>query len=371
MTHEHADNLELELASLTRAVGAEPVLWKRALNATTAPASDTPRSGHRMFVRPSILTAAAAVLLCVLVVGAMLPSLGKARASRRVAPSAAVEQSMQAELSKAKGTLRDNELNMGYMPASPTVAGSPPSTPIVSERFVIRKAQIELKARDVRAAFGKAAMLLSEAQGEYLEESSLTGQEPYLGATLKLRVAATRLGSVLAGLRDLGTVTSETAGGEDVTEQMVDLEARIRNEQRVEAELLALLDSRKGEPLEGILRLRDSIGQVRQSIETMTARRERLGRLVSLATVLVIIRTDAAVEPEPAKSGLDEYFLNGVHDSWERGVRTLADTAAWLVRVLVGGAVWWILLIVGGIAIRLAWKRHQRALAAEPAPKGA
>src|SRR5262249_2016955 len=45
----------------------------------------------------------------------------------------------------------------------------PPVSP--PDRVVVRKATIELESPDVRAAFAKAAMLVSEAGGEYVQES--------------------------------------------------------------------------------------------------------------------------------------------------------------------------------------------------------
>lgn len=401
--NDHPDNLERELAALTAPSAAEPDLWRTALSSAGGRAG--PRASILARRIPqSALAVAAVVVLCVFLVGAILPSLGKARSSARV--SSAVEQAPDAtirgdELRRANTAGGDPEGeagSLGYAYAyQPPVGGrvskwasefqdaAKPDAqqPTPADRFVIRKAQLELKSKDVRATFIKASMLLSEASGEYMEESSLTGQDAQLdkdgnitrpstlAASVKLRVTATRLGTVLAQLRELGEVVSETAGGEDVTEQMVDLEARIRNEQRVETELLALLESRKGEPLEGILKLRESIGNVRQNIERMTAQRERLSRLVSLATVLVIIRADAspAAVIIPPQESLGEYFLRGLKTAYTRGIRTLADSAAWLVQSLIGGLPWWLLLAAVILALRLAWRRYQRAMAAEPAPR--
>ncbi|CAG0975920.1 hypothetical protein PHYC_01500 [Phycisphaerales bacterium] len=414
MTTPYADNLEHQLAAMTRDDDAEPALWKNAL-ATARPRSQGD-SRWRLFVsRPigrGVLAAAAVLLLCVMLVGAMWPTLGgvRSRASgvRRDATGAVDSAGMYGRVSpetevgksvhSAEGFAGDvqvsgsDETTYRYALQEP-IGGrrskwsaefqdQAPPPAATAERLVIRKAQIELWTKDVRAAFLKASMLLSEAQSEYMEESSLTGQDAEfdkdgnitrpstLAASVKLRVAATRLGTVLAQLRELGVVTSETAGGEDVTEQMVDLEARIRNEQRVEAELLSLLESRKGEPLEGILKLRDSIGNVRQNIERMTAQRERLSRLVSLATVLVIIRSDTAIAPVvPTEQSLGDYFVKGLNTAYTRGIRTLADSAAWLVQTLIGGLPWWLLLAAAVLALRLAWRRYQRAMAAEPAPR--
>ena len=232
-----------------------------------------------------------------------------------------------------------------------TSSGSPPP----ADRQVIRKATIELLTDDVRATFLKATQLPSEARSEYLEGSSLTGTGDEMQASLTLRVAADRLSEVLNQLRKLGKVRAEDSHGEDVTSQVVDLDARLRNERRIETELLELLDKRDNAPLKEVLDLRNHINRVRQSIERLTAQQQRLSRLVSLATILVIIRAEDAPEPEPA-SDLGKYFSENVGASWKSGLRFLSDTIASLLRVLVGGVIWWVLLTIAILAIM----RHQR-----------
>jgi hypothetical protein len=246
-----------------------------------------------------------------------------------------------------------------------SAAASPPAD---TERQVIRKANIDLKSRDVRATFLKAAQVLSEASGEYVEQSSLTGQDENLQGSLTLRVAAGRLSEVLNQLRNLATVVSESSGGEDVTNQVVDLEARLRNEQRVEAELLGLMESRKDAPLKEVLELRDSISRVRENIERMTAQREHLSRLVSLATVLVIINPDTT-KPAPLPDGLGIYFLKQIRAAWQTSMELLADSVGFLIRLFVGGAFFWLLAIAVVMGILAIRRRALRASAAEPAPR--
>ncbi|MBI4579339.1 MAG: DUF4349 domain-containing protein [Planctomycetes bacterium] len=223
--------------------------------------------------------------------------------------------------------------------------------------MVVRRVTIQIAATDVRAAYLRAAHLLSQAQGEYVQDSALTGSGTQVQANLTLRVAASRLPEVLDQLRGLGKVDSEQAQGEDVTEQVVDTDARLRNEQHVETELLKLLESRQNAPLTEILQLRDKLSEVRNSIERLTAQRERLGGLVDLATVLVIIRPDTEPPPPPPPTN---YFVKAISAAWERSLRFLADTVATLLSILVGGIIWWALLVVL-IAILVRHRRRRQA----------
>src|SRR5262249_5761894 len=101
--------------------------------------------------------------------------------------------------------------------SEPTSAAPGAASP--ADRQVIRKANIELKTRDVRASLPKATMLPGEAGGEFGETPALAGPDNTLQATLTPRVGVARLSTVLGRLRELGEVVAESAGGEDVTDQ--------------------------------------------------------------------------------------------------------------------------------------------------------
>jgi hypothetical protein len=253
-----------------------------------------------------------------------------------------------------------------FVREQPPAEASDAAAPATIDRRVIRKATVELKTGDVRAVFLKAAMVINEAQGEYLEGSAITGSGANANAHLTLRVAADRLDAVLNQLRSLGEVRSEEIGTEDVTAQVVDVEARLRNEQRVETELLQLLEKRSGAPLKEVLELREKVASVREGIEKLVAQRDRLSRLVSLATVLVLIRAGDA--PEPQQASRWGYFTRSWSVAWNKGMTVLADTVATLLAILVGGLFWWALLVIVILAVR-CWRRRAAARVEKAPPE--
>ncbi|HZW06655.1 MAG TPA: DUF4349 domain-containing protein, partial [Phycisphaerales bacterium] len=235
---------------------------------------------------------------------------------------------------------------------------------------VIRKTTLDLATPDVRAAFSKAGLVINEALGEYVETSSLTGEGPAAQGSLTLRVSARRLSEALNQLRPLGVVVSEATTGQDVTDAVVDLDARIRNEQRIEKELLALIEKRPDAPLKELMEIRSQLAGVRGQIESLIGQRERIGRMVSLATILVTIRPPTpvdALKPEKA-DGIGTYFSSSIADAWRSSLQALIDTAAFLVRTLVGGLVWWVLAAAVTVACVRAFRRAFPRGGAEPAP---
>lgn len=235
-----------------------------------------------------------------------------------------------------------------------TASDAPPP---FAARHVIRKASLELRSPDVRAVFAKIPLVLNEGLGEFVQDSSLTGTVERPEASLTLLVAADRLSAVLNELRELGTVASERVAGEDVSGTVVDLEARLQNERRIEKELLELLDKRPDAPLKELLEVRNELSRVRLVIEQLAGQREHLGRLVSLATVLVIVRVPDAVDTPIAEPTMLDYVANAFNNATRTGTRTLIYTIAEIVQLLIGGAIWWAILLATVIYVRRRFTR--------------
>ncbi len=403
------DDLDRALTEMTAWKGVEPELWKAALKSSDA---DPERGGWKLdsiLSKPlsnRLMLAGVGCIAVVFVVAAMLPSIDGARDVRRSAVSAlspdsdreGAETRRAGEGFDAGGLSSERQTdflsggrNYGESPAAakpdaasieakldePTrrlhqgavtwaqnntesykSADQPAAS--AAQRYVVQKANMDLQTDDVRAAFAKAAHLVSEAGGEFVENSSLTGEDKTAQGNMTLRVAAARVGEVMNKLRELGTVKSENTSGEDVTTQVVDVEARIRNEQRVEKELLDLLEKRHDAPLKDILELRSSLSSVRESIERLVGQRDRLGRLVSLASILVVIRAEPLIEKPAPASTIGDYFAKAVDRAWRGGLQSLSDTVAWIVAVAIGGVMWWIALAAAVVAI-VRWRRRLSA----------
>ena len=350
--------------------GGPTELWREALDHTANDPVPVRKPGIMPQIRRVAPLAAAA---CIIVAGAavMLPMFGKARSSVRARPSEAVDRAEYRLF-----TPSDQRASSGLLspPAPPSgLEMDKQDAASTAARMVIRKATIELSTLDVRTAFSKAQLLLRPEVGEFAEGSTLTGEGPTARAQLTLRVAADRLSAVLTQLRDLGKVTQENSTGDDVTTQAVDLDARLRNERRVETELLQLLESRKDAPLKEILDLRENLSRIRGEIEQLQGRRDTLGRQVSLATILVIIQAEAKpVEPE--KPAGPSAFLNDAGKSFTTaftsGAKTLIGSLAFLAELAIGGAFWWTLLGIAAIVIRRRFINQPKvSIGLDPTPR--
>lgn len=245
-----------------------------------------------------------------------------------------------------------------------TRAPEEPGQQAPAGRQIIRRGQVELVAADVQVAFRRAQDLIKPERGEFVQDSVLSGSGQAMTARVVLRVDPSRLAEVMQASRGLGELAAEQTGGDDVTERLTDLDAQIRNEQRVEKEMLDLFDLRKEAPLKDVLELREQLARVRGNIEKMQAQKAQTERLVSLATLSIMIR------PQPDKTvappAVDETPSFGarvsqeVSRAWDRGTTNLAGSAGWLVETVIGGAPVWGTLGVTGVVIWRIVRRRKK-----------
>ena len=357
------DTLESMIADETAYHGPQTQLWAAALEQEQGTSgrveqATQPTQSAQQGWGARALVYAATVCVCVVVVGLVLPQFGRARAGARIAAPAAPAETMGFAISPSspagKGAV-DSE------------AGAAPE-PVVQERHVIRKATMDLLSSDVRGTYAKIGQLINEGAGEFIEGASFSGEGVAASAQLTLRVTAQRMGEVMMKLGSLAKVTSQQTMGQDVTDQVVDIEARLRNEQRVETELLELFSTRRDAPLKEGLELREQLSRVREQIERLTAQRDTLGRLTSLASIVITIHAEAQPQPS-SQSSRWETFSKDLSQAWGRSVDSLSRSLVGLVEIAVSGLLVWVALAAAAIGLRYAWVAASRNAAAEPAPR--
>ena len=232
-------------------------------------------------------------------------------------------------------------------------------------RQIIRRAQVDVVASDVQVAFRKAQDLVKVELGEFVQESTLSGAGKAMSGRVVLRLEPSRLAEVMQATRGLGELAAEQTGGDDVTDRLTDLDAQIRNEQRVEKEMLELFDLRKDAPLKEVLDLREQLARVRGNIERMQASKSQMGRLVSLATLTLTIRPepDVTIAPPVVEEtpSFGARFSQEIGRSWDRATNNLVSSAGWAVETVIGGLPTWTVLGVTGLVIWRVVRKRKKA----------
>ncbi len=265
----------------------------------------------------------------------------------------------------ARGSAHD-EAEAQAAAAAPIAEASEPTTSLddvdaPADRMVIRTARIQIRAESPAEVVARA-IALAERGGGFVSnsESHGVGEDVDL-AQATLRVPSNRFEGLLAELRGEGELLSEQLGGDDVTEQYVDLSARLRSQRKLEERLLDILG--KVESVEDALSVEAQLTRVRTDIERLDGQKRSLENRVSFATIDLSVSSPVrhnAPQAETVVSRLDR----ALDDAGQAFVAVLAGLIRFLGVLLPLGLVF----VPLGIAARGAWRRRRARTIVPVAP---
>lgn len=217
---------------------------------------------------------------------------------------------------------------------------------------VIRTATLRLVAGDFNAARASVESIVAQAGG-FLDQITVNGA-PGAARTLTgiVRVPAARLADALTRLRQLGQVTEDTQGSDDVTDQLVDLDTRLANARAEEQRLNDILKNRTGK-LSDVLEVEQQISRVRLEIEQMDAQRVNTARRVSYATITLQIDEIRKAGLESGPLSLATRVRIAAADGVESAVDTVVGTLLFVLRADPASLLWL------GAAV-IAWTMSRR-----------
>lgn len=112
---------------------------------------------------------------------------------------------------------------------SDAIANAPAIQQPQQERLIIKDGNMTLTVDDTETAVNQATDIAVASGGYLISQNIFDDPNGFRYATMRLGVPVARFEAVLRSLRTLGTVTNESASGEDVTDQFVDLSSRLDN----------------------------------------------------------------------------------------------------------------------------------------------
>lgn len=179
-----------------------------------------------------------------------------------------------------------SQVIVGYNSSGSPMYGGEPAAPAISQnRMLAWTADLTLEAPDASNAV-RQVVALTEACGGYVE--SRADDSSWSGIHLRLRLPAAELSNAVTRVEGLGKVTSRRVGNEDVTEQYVDTDARLRNKIVLRDRLRGLLD--KATDVKDILAIETELSRVQGDIDSMEALIKSLQGRVDFATLDLTIQ---------------------------------------------------------------------------------
>ncbi|WP_214480357.1 DUF4349 domain-containing protein [Bacillus sp. SM2101] len=210
------------------------------------------------------------------------------------------------------------------------------------DRMVIYQANIRMEVEDYERTF-KQIQIDAEAIGGYIVQSNVYNEhKEQLEGAVVLRIPQNNFYSFLDKLEQLSVkVYSKNISGEDVTEEYVDLQSRLKSKRIVEDRLLQFLKDAK--ETKDVLAISQDLERVQEEIEHLVGRIKYLDNQTSLSTVTVSMIENKVVIANIDNDGLNTW--DKVKKEFVESINGLISFASTMLVLIIGYSPIWLLII--------------------------
>jgi hypothetical protein len=201
-----------------------------------------------------------------------------------------------------------------------------------AERKIIRNANLTIEVASPTESQAKIASIAETHQGFVVttESTQRTGEDrtkPEMTVTVVVRVPAAHFNQAMTDIRAVSLrVVQEKTTGQDVTEEFMDLEARVKNQKALEAQFIEIM--KRASTVEDALNVQRELANVRTEIEKLEGRRRFLENQSSLSTINVTLQSPTEIVNATG-------FWYSVKSAFGDGVGAAVAIVLFLIRVIV------------------------------------
>ena len=186
------------------------------------------------------------------------------------------------------------------MPLVESSAHNAPDLAYAAERLIIRTGNISMAVEDTRAALTTIEAMVASmaADGAFVvsadEYGGTEGNQPHI--SMSIRIPASRFAEIMDRLADLAVnVTSRNESAQDVTEEYVDLEARLESLETARQRLLQIMQEARN--TKDLLEAEQQLTQREAEIESIKGRMQYLEQSARLSSIWIDLQPHILSQP--------------------------------------------------------------------------
>lgn len=209
------------------------------------------------------------------------------------------------------------------------------ATPVkVPATHIIRTASLTVQVKDVPNALDEARTTIENAGGFVGDETTTRDEEGHEHTRVVLRVPVDQYAEVLADLEGAGKLIERSAKAQDVTDQVVDVESRIKTQRASVARIRELMD--QATRLSDVVTLEGELSSRQADLESLLAQQASLKDRTSLATITLSL---SETPVKKAAKDDDPGFVDALAGGWNAFVTMVRWLAVAFGAVLPFAAV--------------------------------
>ncbi|WP_248926613.1 DUF4349 domain-containing protein [Paenibacillus hamazuiensis] len=281
-------------------------------------------------------------------------------------PEAAATSAAARDMNVADGKAKKDAEALQVQPAGGSVenkaAAASPGTADIGDglsRKIMYRANLVVQTDDYAQARSKVQDVVALSGGYILQfsENTTSGE---VGGTFTIKVPATGFISLLDQLEKISPSKQRSVQGQDVSEEYVDLQSRLKAKQVVESRLLAFME--KATKTDELLAFSNELAKVQEEIEKIKGRMRYIDQNVAMSTIELRLyqKAEAGVTLTPAGQ---TPFSKRIAAAFQFGTSAVSAVAQALAVFVAGAVPIAIILAVVGIPVWLYLRRRNRSLA--------
>ena len=226
-----------------------------------------------------------------------------------------------------------------------------------AQRMVIYNAEMDIRVKNFEDARDALEEKARRYNGYIVQSDSTRYDDVQQSGTMTFRIPQEHFQAFLTDAEGLSVqVNNRRVSGQDVTEEYVDLESRLKSKRAVEARLLEFMEG--AQKTEDLLKISSDLAEVQEQIEQIAGKKKFLENQTALSTVTISLQENEVTVPK-----IDNQNLN----TWQKIKKQFADNinillaaGSGIIVFLIGNLP--ILLIVGAVITTVIYFVRKKAL---------
>lgn len=213
---------------------------------------------------------------------------------------------------------------------------------------IIKTGELRYQVSDIDREFNKIQDQLKTTKGTITQDISGKNYNHYY-RNITIRIPSEQFDVFLMSLSNsVGYFDTKSITTKEVTEEFIDIEARLKTKKNLELKYTALLQQAKS--VTEILEIQEALSKVREDLESMEGRLKYLQDQVSLSTLHIEL-----YQNEPSLNSSNQSYFSQMWEAVVDGFRSLSDFILGVLHIWP----YLILLALGIFIFKKKWKKKK------------
>ncbi|MBT2683561.1 DUF4349 domain-containing protein [Bacillus sp. ISL-37] len=225
-----------------------------------------------------------------------------------------------------------------------------------AQRMVIYNAEMDIRVDNFEKARNALEQKAKAYNGYIVQSNSNRYDGEQQSGTMTFRIPQEHFNAFLNDAEGLSVqVNNRHVSGQDVTEEYVDLESRLKSKKAVEERLLDFM--KQAQKTEDLLKISSDLADVQEQIEQIAGRKKFLENQTALSTVTITLQENEVPVPKIDNDSLNTW--QKIKKQFADNINILLAAGSGIIVFLIGNLP--ILMIVGAIVAAIIYFVRKKA----------